>query len=101
MNVLFLLSLLTPMQTPVGITRTARVLLDSAQYQLDVNQLGGSEAFENLYGSINLVVMRKPEENNFKAILETIRQLMRNPEHTVGPKMEMVCLGKRCLWVSR
>lgn len=30
----------------------------------------------NCYETLNLLVRRKPEENNFKAILETIRDLM-------------------------
>ena len=29
-----------------------------------------------MYGAFNVVLRRKPEENNFKAVLETIRDLM-------------------------
>ena len=37
---------------------------------------------EELYGSFNLLVRRRPEENNFKAILQTIRSIMDDPEGT-------------------
>lgn len=58
-----------------GTKRKARVLLDTAQYQTDVER----KIADNVYGSINLVLRRKPKENNFKAILHTIRDLMNSP----------------------
>jgi len=69
-------------KTPVGDNRVARVLLDPAQYHLDLEAV--SEGRPEVYNSFNLVLRRKPKENNFKAILETIRSLM-NSEDTVVP----------------
>ena len=31
---------------------------------------------EDVYSSFNLIMRRKPKENNFKAVLESIRDLM-------------------------
>lgn len=64
---------------PVGDGRTVRVRLDAAQYQIDMDN-GDSEKYSNF----NLVLRRKPKENNFKAVLETIRSLM-NSQDTVVP----------------
>ncbi|CEM26013.1 unnamed protein product [Vitrella brassicaformis CCMP3155] len=66
---------------PRGHMRTARILLDPAQYQLDLDALKDT-GLEELYGSFNLLVRRRPEENNFKAILQTIRSIMDDPEGT-------------------
>ncbi|KAG1657217.1 RNA helicase aquarius [Nymphon striatum] len=57
-----------------GDTRTYRVWLDCNQYRLDMddNVQGG----EDVYQSFNIIMRRKPKENNFKAVLETIRHLM-------------------------
>lgn len=65
-----------------GSKRTLLLALDCAQYQLDVDSLepeggggtaGGAAA---LYASFNVVQRRKAKENNFKAVLESIRDLM-------------------------
>jgi intron-binding protein aquarius len=69
-------------KTPVGDNRVARVLLDPAQYHTDLESVG--EGKREVYTSLNLVMRRKPKENNFKAILQTIRSLM-NSEDTVVP----------------
>jgi len=69
-------------KTPVGDTRVVRVLLDPAQYHADLESV--AEGKQEVYSSLNLVVRRKPKENNFKAILQTIRSLM-NSEDTVVP----------------
>ncbi|BBN15051.1 intron-binding protein aquarius [Marchantia polymorpha subsp. ruderalis] len=60
---------------PQGEMRTALISLDSAQYQIDVNAMAQSGA-DDVYGTFNLLMRRKPKENNFKAILESIRDLM-------------------------
>lgn len=62
---------------PPGEDQTLRVLLDTAQYQLDVDTNPGVNS------SFNVFVRRNPKENNFKAILETIRDLMN--AHCVVP----------------
>eukprot|EP01065_Artemidia_motanka_P007566 TRINITY_DN1377_c0_g1_i1.p1 TRINITY_DN1377_c0_g1~~TRINITY_DN1377_c0_g1_i1.p1 ORF type:complete len:1449 (+),score=544.42 TRINITY_DN1377_c0_g1_i1:47-4393(+) len=60
-----------------GDNRTVRVRLDPSQYQQD--------AAEGLavYESLTFVMRRRAKENNFKAVLETIRDLMTFP--TVVP----------------
>jgi intron-binding protein aquarius len=58
-----------------GTRRRARVLLDPAQYQMDVER----GIVDPVYGDVNIVLRRKPKENNFKAILHTIRDLMNSP----------------------
>lgn len=70
-------------RTPVGDNRVVRVLLDPAQYHADLEALAEGKRGE-VYSNLNLVVRRKPKENNFKAILQTIRSLM-NSEDTVVP----------------
>jgi intron-binding protein aquarius len=51
--------------------RRLRIKLDPAQYYLDVTA-GLSDCYER----INLLVRRKPKENNNKAVLDTIRDLI-------------------------
>eukprot|EP00927_Polykrikos_kofoidii_P015303 TRINITY_DN16783_c2_g1_i1.p1 TRINITY_DN16783_c2_g1~~TRINITY_DN16783_c2_g1_i1.p1 ORF type:complete len:1868 (+),score=425.70 TRINITY_DN16783_c2_g1_i1:78-5681(+) len=69
-------------KTPVGDGRILRVLLDPAQYHADLEAVADGK--KEVYSVLNLVVRRKAKENNFKAILETIRSLM-NSEDTVVP----------------
>jgi len=69
-------------KTPVGDTRVARVLLDPAQYHMDLESMADGK--KEVYNTLNLIVRRKPKENNFKAILDTIRSLM-GSEDTVVP----------------
>ncbi|KAF8728858.1 hypothetical protein HU200_018147 [Digitaria exilis] len=60
---------------PKGDIRTVRIALDTAQYHIDVTETAEKGA-ENIYGTFNILMRRKPKENNFKAILESIRDLM-------------------------
>ncbi|WVZ57136.1 hypothetical protein U9M48_007563 [Paspalum notatum var. saurae] len=60
---------------PKGDIRTLRIALDTAQYHIDVTETAEKGA-ENVYGTFNILMRRKPKENNFKAILESIRDLM-------------------------
>nr|XP_043623810.1 RNA helicase aquarius [Erigeron canadensis] len=60
---------------PKGELRTVRVALDTAQYHMDVSDIAEKGA-EDVYGTFNILMRRKPKENNFKAILESIRDLM-------------------------
>ena len=47
---------------------------------------------EDVYGSFNILMRRKPKENNFKAILDSIRDLMN--EYCIVPKwLENIFLG--------
>ncbi|KAF8940749.1 hypothetical protein BGZ47_007611 [Haplosporangium gracile] len=60
-----------------GNTRTFRIALDSNQYKVDqetARKSGGSD----VYQSFNIVLRRQPQENNFKPVLETIRDLMQS-----------------------
>jgi len=59
----------------VGNLRTFKVLLDTAQYQLDMNNIVENDAVD-VYTTFNLLMRRKPKENNFKAVLGTIRDIM-------------------------
>lgn len=60
---------------PKGEIRTVKIALDTAQYHIDATELAEKGA-ENVYGTFNILMRRKPKENNFKAILESIRDLM-------------------------
>ncbi|XP_004347836.2 aquarius [Capsaspora owczarzaki ATCC 30864] len=98
-------------------SRTFRVWLDPNQYQIDVDaltegerrriesaakravaDLNGSQqqrpsnATENVYDTFNILVRRKPEENNFKAVLDTIRSLM-NTRTVIPDWLHDVFLG--------
>ncbi|XP_058466843.1 RNA helicase aquarius [Malaya genurostris] len=73
-----------------GEQRTYRVWLDSNQYRVDMDglQAGGDDVYEGF----NIIMRRKPKENNFKAVLETIRHLM-NTECVVPPWLHDILLG--------
>lgn len=60
---------------PKGDMRTVTVALDTAQYHMDVTNTA-EKGGEDVYGTFNILMRRKPKENNFKAILESIRDLM-------------------------
>ncbi|CAF2574473.1 unnamed protein product [Rotaria sp. Silwood2] len=73
-----------------GDTRTWRVWLDPNQYQADIQAtLDGSE---DVYDTFNILMRRKPKENNFKAVLETIRDLM-NTNAVVPDWLQDLILG--------
>ncbi|KAF8936354.1 hypothetical protein BGZ58_004279 [Dissophora ornata] len=60
-----------------GNTRTFRVALDANQHKIDqenTKKNGGAD----VYQTFNIVLRRKPQENNFKPVLETIRDLMQS-----------------------
>ncbi|PIA13151.1 P-loop containing nucleoside triphosphate hydrolase protein [Coemansia reversa NRRL 1564] len=56
-----------------GRMRYFRVLLDKHQYYSDIQQ------DSDVYASLNVVLRRRPQENNFKGALESIRELMLQP----------------------
>lgn len=73
-----------------GDTRTYRVWLDCNQYRIDMDN--ASHGSEDVYESFNVIMRRKPKENNFKAVLETIRELM-NTECVVPDWLHDIILG--------
>lgn len=79
-----------PRPTLPGEQRTYRVWLDSNQYRLDMDAL--QDGADDVYESFNIIMRRKPKENNFKAVLETIRHLM-NTECVVPPWLHDILLG--------
>ena len=62
-----------------GKKRKLRLKLDPAQYYMDIKD--GLDCYE----SINLLIRRKPKENNNKAILETIRDIINTAESQAIP----------------
>ena len=59
---------------PVGSKRKIRLRLDAAQYHADLARTASGGA--DMYETFNVLLRRKPKENNFKAVLETIRDVM-------------------------
>ncbi|KAJ2200409.1 hypothetical protein IW144_001139 [Coemansia sp. RSA 522] len=53
--------------------RQFRVLLDCAQYAQDIASTNG------VYDKLNVAIRRRPQANNFKSVLETVRALMAAP----------------------
>ncbi|XP_055013721.1 LOW QUALITY PROTEIN: RNA helicase aquarius [Boleophthalmus pectinirostris] len=74
-----------------GDTRTFRVWLDPNQYQQDMTN-NIQSGTEDPYETFNILMRRKPKENNFKAVLETIRHLM-NTECVVPDWLHDIILG--------
>ncbi|KAJ2489397.1 hypothetical protein IWW37_004019 [Coemansia sp. RSA 2050] len=70
---------------PSGTLRNLRVLLDTHQHLLDLAT--------DVYGSLNVVMRRKPQENNFKAVLETVRDLMISQESLLPDWLASTFLG--------
>jgi intron-binding protein aquarius len=58
-----------------GPTKTITVSLDPAQYIKDNTEF--EQGHDSIYSSFQLLVRRKPKENNFKAELESIRQIIK------------------------
>lgn len=73
-----------------GEQRTFRVWLDSSQYRFDMEAL--QQGGDDIYEGFNILMRRKPKENNFKAVLETIRHLM-NTECVVPAWLHDILLG--------
>lgn len=74
-----------------GDARTFRVWLDPNQYQQDMTS-SIQNGTEDPYETFNIIMRRKPKENNFKAVLETIRNLM-NTECVVPDWLHDIILG--------
>lgn len=76
--------------------RTLKVVMDPVQYQFDTDNILDTHSTgtpnEMIYNTFNLMIRRKSKENNFKAVLETIRDLM-NSKRSVPEWMADVFLG--------
>ena len=70
--------------------RTFRVVLDPCQYQIDMEN--HASGLEDVYETFNVIFRRSPKVNNFKAVLETIRDLM-NSECIVPDWLHDIILG--------
>ncbi|KAJ1658990.1 hypothetical protein IWQ61_001861 [Dispira simplex] len=86
---------------PRGALRTYRVLLDPNQFAQDLRFREGStdevsskgpDDDEDMYTTFNVLIRRKTQENNFKAVLETMRGLMQN-DLVVPAWLQSVLLG--------
>ena len=73
-----------------GESRTFRVMLDPNQYHQDMER--ASAGGQDTYDTFNILMRRKPKENNFKAVLETIRELM-NTQCVVPEFLHDIILG--------
>ena len=60
---------------PGGLRLGDDLALDAAQYQMDTAREQEGKGVD-VYGRLNLLVRRQAKENNFKAILACIRDLM-------------------------
>lgn len=79
-----------PLPVLPGEKRTWRVWLDCNQYRLDMDAI--EEGNFDVYETFNIFIRRKPKENNFKAVLDTIRHLM-NTECVVPAWLHDILLG--------
>jgi intron-binding protein aquarius len=75
-----------------GTKRTYRVLLDVNQYAVDLVK-EGIDTYKEGTSAFNAVMRRKPQENNFKPVLETIRDLIRTSEVVIPPWLHDIFLG--------
>eukprot|EP00397_Hematodinium_sp_SG-2012_P003433 GEMP01003441.1.p1 GENE.GEMP01003441.1~~GEMP01003441.1.p1 ORF type:complete len:1407 (+),score=338.32 GEMP01003441.1:43-4263(+) len=80
-------------KTPVGDQRTLRVSLDAAQYQLDLESVAAGSTIGEVYETFNLMMRRRPAENNFKAVLATIRDLMDSSDVVIPDWLHDLFLG--------
>lgn len=58
-----------------------------------MQRLSDTNGATDVYDTFNILLRRKPKENNFKAVLETIRELM-NTECVVPEWLHDIILGK-------
>ena len=56
---------------PNGFRRTVTVAMDTAQYQMDINHMQAHSS-EDLYGTFNLVMRRKPKVTRFSLCLSSL-----------------------------
>lgn len=82
-----------PDASPEGDERTMVLALDPAQYQLDSKAAAQSQGGGvDVHGTLNVLLRRKAKENNFKSILECLRDML-SEEMSVPPWLHDVFLG--------
>ncbi|KAI8645377.1 hypothetical protein BD408DRAFT_411814 [Parasitella parasitica] len=74
-----------------GTRRTLRVEMDANQYKLDMERFNNKRAGD-IHQTFNILIRREPHENNFKSVLETIRDLMQS-DLVVPEWLQKVLLG--------
>ena len=74
-----------------GTSRSLQILLDPVQYKQDLETISKKEG--DIYGSFKLLVRRKSKENNFKAILNTLMEIMNTPKLSIPEWLEEMILG--------
>ncbi|KAK4893519.1 hypothetical protein LTR27_008202 [Elasticomyces elasticus] len=76
-----------------GRPRQRRLLLklDAEAYKTDQARIAAGG--KDVYDAINLVIRRRPRENNFKPVLESLRQLALTPDLPVPSWLQEVLLG--------
>lgn len=72
--------------------RAFRISLDPNQYKIDNDKFAATQLKEDIYTTFNVFVRRRPKENNFKSILESIRDLM-NTNFVVPDWLRDLLLG--------
>ncbi len=80
-------------RAPEGTLRTLTVALDTAQYQLDMDYVAAHPGAEDVYATFNILMRRKAKENNFKAVLESIRDVMNEDDVVVPDWLHDIFLG--------
>lgn len=70
--------------------RILNVEIDPVQYQEDLE--AGINAEGEVYGNFQLVIRRKPKENNFKAVLQSIKDVIQVKPH-LPEFLEQILLG--------
>uniref|UniRef100_A0AAF5HZ24 Protein-tyrosine-phosphatase n=1 Tax=Strongyloides stercoralis TaxID=6248 RepID=A0AAF5HZ24_STRER len=75
-----------------GLKRIMRVIFDSNQFQKDYIKRVNNKVDSDIYSSFNVIIKRESKSNNFKGVLETIRQLL-NTECVVPTWLEDLLLG--------
>lgn len=80
------------LETPVYTNniRTFLIWLDCNQYKMDQNSFKGRKL--TVYDKFHLMIRRKPEKNNFKGVLETIRNLI-NTKFVVPDWLRNLLIG--------
>lgn len=75
-------------QQRAGTMRTFRVNFDPAQYAEDEKRGRG-----DVYTTLTFVMRRKPEANNFKSVLDTLKMMMNDEVHAVPQWISDTILG--------